>query len=291
MFTTDLQDEIVKQSNLYAKEVMGEEKYSRWTQITREELQAYFGFCVLMGINHLPALDDYWSTDPTLHYSGIASRITRDRFRELTRYLHFADNAALAPREDPGHDRLGKVRPVIDHLSSRFSDIYDPHREVAVDEAMIKFTGRSTLKQYMPLKPVKRGIKVWALADSHNGYFHKFQVYTGKVGSGEKGLGQRVVKDLTQHLKGKSHHVFFDNFFTSEQLLRDLAQDDIYACGTARKDRKGFPSALKTAKLKNRSAYSIVGVCVCVCVCACACVCTCVCVCVLMPGHGMCMYK
>ena len=97
---------------------------------------------------------------------------------------------------------------MINHLSSRFSYIYDPHREVAVDEAMIKFTGRSTLKQYMPLKPVKRGIKVWALADSHVGYFHKVQVYTGKVGSGEKGLGQRVVKDLTQHLKGKSHHVF-----------------------------------------------------------------------------------
>ena len=128
MFTTDLQDEIVKQSNLYAKEVMGEEKYSRWTQITREELQAYFGFCILMGINHLPALDDYWSTDPTLHYSGIASRITRDRFRELSHYLHFADNATLAPREDPGYDRLGMVRAVIDHLSSRFSYIYDPQR-------------------------------------------------------------------------------------------------------------------------------------------------------------------
>ena len=60
---------------------------------------------------------------------------------------------------------------MINHLLSRFSDLYDPHQEVAVDEAMIKFTGRSTLKQYMPLKPVKRGIKVWALADSHNGYF------------------------------------------------------------------------------------------------------------------------
>ena len=76
---------------------------------------------------------------------------------------------------------------------------------------MIKFTGRSTLKQYMPLKPVKRGIKVWALADSHNGYFHKFQVYTGKEGSGEKKLGQRVVKDLSQHLKEKNH-VFLTNF-------------------------------------------------------------------------------
>ena len=30
------------------------------------------------------------------------------------------------------------------------------------------------------MKPVKRGIKVWVLADSHNGYFQKFQVYTGK---------------------------------------------------------------------------------------------------------------
>ena len=162
------------------------------------------------------------------------------------------------PRDSPGYDRLGKVRPVIDHLSSRFTDLYDPNREVAVDKAMIKFTGRLALKQYMPLKPVKQGIKVWALADSHNGYFHTFQVYTGKEGSGEKRLGHRVVNDLTQHLKGKNHHVFFDNFFTSEKLLRDLAYNNIYACGTARKDRKGFPLDLKKAKLKKRSA------CVCV---------------------------
>ena len=275
MFTPDLLDDMVEQTNLYAKEVMGEEKYSAWSKITREELRAYLGFSILMGINHLPALDDYWSTDPALHYSAVADRITRDRFREITRYLHFVDNASLTPRGSPGYDRLGKVRPVINHLSSRFSDLYDPHQEVAVDEAMIKFTGRSTLKQYMPLKPVKRGIKVWALADSHNGYFHKFQVYTGKEGSGEKNLGQRVVKDLTHHLKGKHHHVFFDNFFTSEELLRDLAEDNIYACGTARKDRRGFPPALKTAKLKNRSVHSK---CMCLCVSTCMYICTCKCV-------------
>ena len=144
----------------------------------------------------------------------------------------------------------------------------------------------------MPLKPVKRGIKVWALAVSDNGYFTKFQVYTGKEGSGEKQLGQRVVKDLTQHLKGKKHHIFFDNFFTSEQLLRDLADDNIYACGTARKDRRGFPPALKAVKLKNRSAlvcmwvwvcvHVYMCVCVCVCVCPCVYVYVCVCVCVSM---------
>ena len=52
---------------------------------------------------------------------------------------------------------------------------------------------------------------------------------SNKEGSSEKQLGQRVVKDLTQHLKGKN----LDNFFTSEQLLCDLSQDNIYACGAA----------------------------------------------------------
>ena len=77
MFTPELLDEMVEQSNLYAKEVMGEERYATWEKITKEELRAYLGFCVLMGINHLPALDDYWSTDPTLHYSAVADRIMR----------------------------------------------------------------------------------------------------------------------------------------------------------------------------------------------------------------------
>lgn len=30
---------------------------------------------------------------------------------------------------------------------------------------MIRFKGRSTLKQYMPNKPIKRGYKVWVRAD------------------------------------------------------------------------------------------------------------------------------
>ena len=104
------------------------------------------GFCILMGTAHLPALDDYWSTDHTLHYSQIADRISRDRFREISCYLHFVDNTTLPPRGSPVYDRLGKVQPMIDRLSKRFTDLYEPHREVAVDEAMIKFTGRSSVK-------------------------------------------------------------------------------------------------------------------------------------------------
>ena len=251
-FSDDLMSEMVDETNRYAQQVMGEERYRDWKKITKEEMKAFFGFSVLMGIDHLPSVDDYWSKDPLLHYAPIADRIPRWRFREISRYLHFVDNDHLAPRGDPAHDRLGKVRPLIDHLSDKFATLCEPSQNVAVDEAMIKFQGCSSLKQYMPAKPIKQGIKVWVLGDSSNGYFSHFDVYTGRKEDREVGLGTHVVKTLTEDLKDKHHHVFFDNFLTSYQLLDDLEKDRIYGCGTARRDRKEFPSALKNPGLKKR---------------------------------------
>jgi len=45
---------------------------------------------------------------------------------------------------------------------------------------MIACKGRTTLKQYMPLKPIKRGIKVLAAACSKTGYLLNFDIYQGK---------------------------------------------------------------------------------------------------------------
>ena len=81
----------------------------------------------------------------------MADRISRDRYRDITCYLHFVNNESLLPTKN----KTGKVRPIIDELQKRFQELYQPNCEVAVDEAMIKFQGRSSMKQYMPLKPVK----------------------------------------------------------------------------------------------------------------------------------------
>ncbi len=135
------------------------EKYDKWNPITTQELQAYFGFCILMGINTLPSIEDYWKKNPVYHYAPIADRISRERFREISRYLHFTDNTTLAPRASPQYDRLGKIRPVLEYLELRFSDVFTPGKDLAVDEAMIKFQGKSSMKQYIPKKPTKRGIK------------------------------------------------------------------------------------------------------------------------------------
>ena len=93
LFTTTLMQYIVDQTNFYALQCMGDEPYSTWTKVTLEELNAFFGFMILMGIVRLPALSDYWSKDNMLRYGAIADKISRDRFLDIHRYLHFVDNS------------------------------------------------------------------------------------------------------------------------------------------------------------------------------------------------------
>ena len=140
----------------------------------------------------------------------------------LACYLHYTNNMLLAKKGEPGYDRLGKVRPIMEHCSEVFYSNYSPHCQLAIDEAMIAFQGRSSMKQYMPLKPTKRGLKVWVRADSCNGYFCEYDVYTGKGNDDVKefGLGGSVVMKLTRKIVGKHHQIFTDNFFTSVDLFK-----------------------------------------------------------------------
>ena len=132
---------IVNQTNQFALECMGGEKFAKWTQVTVEELQAYMGFMILMGLVKLPSIYDYRQRDEIYHYSPVASRITRDRFFELHRFLHFTDNSTLAPPCTPEYNKLGKVQPIIDSLTKFFQSVYTPNRDLSVDKVIIPFKG------------------------------------------------------------------------------------------------------------------------------------------------------
>lgn len=164
-----------------------------------------------------------------------------NRFGWLLSNLHINDNSSMPKRGDPNYDKLYKIRPYLDRLLQTYKSSYLPTRIQSIDESMIRFKGRSSIKQYMPDKPIRRGYKVWVRADSR-GYICQFQVYEGKRNNTtEKNLGHRVVTELTQDLCGKQYMLCNDNFFNSVQLMIDLQQNKIMACGTTRWDRKNFP--------------------------------------------------
>ena len=228
-------DLIVEETNRYSEQTLqGTEEWST----DAAEIRAYMGFMILMGINQLPEIQHYWSINEYLHYAPIADRISQDRFEQITRYLHFADNSLLS-RGEEGFSRLQKVDPVISHLKEKFKSVYYPHCEVSIDEAMIPFKGRSSMKQYMPLKPVKRGFKMWAMA-----YMYDFNVYTGATAGRETALGEKVVHTLSDSIMGCDHKLFFDNYFTSVNLLSALLEKGTYACGTIRMNRKQYPAEI-----------------------------------------------
>ena len=119
---------------------------------------------------------------------------------------------------------------------------------------IIQLTGRSMMKQYMPMKPVKRGFKVWVRADAVTGFFCEFDVYVGKPSDGsttEVGLGERVVLQLSERLRGGNYQLYCDNYFTTCHLLDTLHTHHLYGCGTTRSNRRGFPESLKQVSLQR----------------------------------------
>ena len=147
-----------------------------------------------------------------------------------------------------------KIRWFVDFLNKQFQSVYIPYGKYTVDESMIRFKGRLAFRQYLPAKPIKWGVKVWVLAESDTGYLSRFQVYTGREPGGqERGLTHRVVTDLVDHLYGQYTQVYFDNFYTSTDLLSYLKVRQMYACGTVRSNRKNLLTALlpKNVKLQK----------------------------------------
>ena len=132
--------------------------------------------------------------------SCIEERFSRTRFEKIQRYFHVANTTQNPPRNQPGHDKLVHVRTIMERIRENFKQQqYNAHREVSINEAMIGFSGRLGFKQYVPLKPTKRGIKVWVCADPYNGFMNDFQVYTGEERNlTEANLGGSVVLDIHQ---------------------------------------------------------------------------------------------
>ncbi|KAK3105132.1 hypothetical protein FSP39_017843 [Pinctada imbricata] len=254
MISDDFFDLLAVETNRYADQVFARKgrRDSDWSPTNKREVQAYFGLHIFMGIHKLPSIDMYWSQNRFVGIPGFKDTMPRCRFQKLTQFLHMSNNEDHVPTGTSGHDRLFKIRPLIDLTRKNFQRYNRPGKCQSIDEGMIRYKGNYFAKQYTPCKPIKRGLKVWMRCEP-NGYTHDYRIYLGKHDD-MKGqtLGERVVKHLCKPLKWKGHHVFFDRFFTSIPLLQNLENNGIYACGTIMSNRRGFPADLKNPSFTGR---------------------------------------
>jgi DNA excision repair protein ERCC-6 len=132
-------------------------------------------------------------------------------------------------------------------------------KHLSIDEQMVPYFGRHSIKMFIKGKPIRFGYKNWVLAAS-SGYPYKFETYMGSSKGSEKGkpLGPRVVLGLLSVVENpECHHVFFDNFFTSYGLLKSLKELKFKATGTVRENRimKCPLQPSKIISMKERAFY------------------------------------
>ncbi|KAG8233823.1 hypothetical protein J437_LFUL008045 [Ladona fulva] len=129
-------------------------------------------------------------------------------------------------------DKLAPVREFIEKLSENFGKLYIPNEYVTIDEQLIPFKGRCPFRQYMPKKPKKYGINVFALVDSKTFYLLK---------SGNK--PDEVVKRLVRTIRGTNRNVTTDNWYTSIPLAQSLLSEyKLTITGTLCKNKKEIPT-------------------------------------------------
>lgn len=178
--------------------------------------------------------------------------MSHKRFHQIGGALRFDDKLSRPRRRE---DRLAAFRKVWDMWIHRLELLFSPDRDICIDEQLVPYRGRCRFKQYIPSKPAKYGLKIWAVCDVKTSYAWRLQVYTGKVGDRpEVNQGMLVALELTEGLQGNV--VTCDNFFTSFALGEELLRRKIALVGTIRKSKTDLPPQL--LQTRGRATFSSV---------------------------------
>jgi len=228
-FDDEIISNITTQTSLYANQ------HNVRLNMTADELKTVFGCILLTGYSKLPHRRMYWYSSGDVP-SLLSENIRRNRFDEILKNLHLANNEALNPL-----DRIAKLRPFISQLQQKFRENNYLDENLCIDESMIPYYGRHFAKQYIRGKPIRFGYKNWAICSS-TGYMYGFDIYTGKQEGTqyEFGLGGDVVLGLMEQISvpaNAGHTIYFDNYFTSYNLLSHLRQLGYASIGTVCENR------------------------------------------------------
>jgi len=149
--------------------------------------------------------------------------MTRDAYIFMRQYIYFADNSMRQPKGEVGYDALFKVQYAMDTMMQGMRKSWVARKHVTIDESMIRHMGRAiSYVQYMPAKPIKHGIKVFALCCAFSAIILSFKVYVGKkddLDGTAVGVCDKLIKDAGL-ISARGCVLYTDNYYTSVKLAK-----------------------------------------------------------------------
>lgn len=254
IFCAEFVDKIVDQIHLYhdfvtANDLPNKSRLKNWKETNTSEIYVFLAVSLLMSQVKKNRVTDYWSKDALIETPIFSQIMSRDRWINILRMLHFSDNSNVDT-----NDRLFKVRMVIDYFRNTFKNSLYPFKNIVIDESLMLFKGRISFRQFIPSKRHRFGLKFFVAVDCETGYVLDFILYTGagtEIVNYDTNLGVsgNIVMTLTEKYWGKGHVLFTDNWYTSPLLYEKLHEKKINACGTVKANRRHMPPL--TDKLKR----------------------------------------
>ena len=259
-FTDDMLQQIVYNTNLYISKLS--ERYARERRAKPTdlcEMKAFLGLLYLSGTLKCSRLNtkELWDRNGT----GVERfwlTMSRNRFHLLLKCIRF-DN--LSTREERRQlDKLAPIRALFDSFVDNSKRAYTIGQNATIDEKLEAFRGRCSFKQYIPSKPNRYGIKIFALVDSVTFYASNLEVYVGQQPPGPYKCDndpRSIVLRLIQPISGTKRNLTCDNWFTSFKLINELVNEyKITYVGTIKKNKRELP--LEFVNTRARPVYSSV---------------------------------
>lgn len=176
--------------------ILSDEKGKQIKPTDPDEMMIVVGCLLVMSYNYVPHINMYWSQNKSVRNETIANAISRNRFLLLHSKMYFND-----PVKPKDAEKTYYMEEMLNCLIYTFNRYRSEGTYQSIDEFMVKFKGRSSMKQFILNKPEPRGMKCFCRADASTGYVYDLFIYQGKDEKrlGLEGtLGERVRVFLSQ---------------------------------------------------------------------------------------------
>lgn len=250
---------IVISTNIYIESIKANFQRESDARLTDErEINAFIGILFLIGALRSARKNTHqiWDNSRGSGVKACYLAMSEKRFRFLVRCIRFDDINNRNERREI--DKLAPIREVFEHFIVNFQNNFIASKYLTVDEQLLAFRGRCPFKQYIPSKPAKYGLKVFALVDVKTAYTFNLEVYVGTQPEGPykcKNSGEDIVLRLVQPVEGSNRNITADNWFTSFPLIKNLKRNKkLTYTGTIRKNKRELPSEFLPNK--NREIHS-----------------------------------
>src|SRR6266516_5193572 len=215
-------------------------------EITENEIAAWLGIKLYIGGEGVKDVSSVWNTNETFTaHTMVRKAMSKRRYGVISKWFCLYKKQKDEKTGDKTLHR--KIEQASTWLQAQFMCYWIPGRNIAIDEAIQRFTGRAVEIVTIPTKPDPVGLKNWLMADGGYVLAWRFHIRGGLKRQGPQFKSRRYVKigwnktqavvlDLIDSLpnRGKGYTIWLDNLFVSARLLSYLRYRTVPCAGTCR---------------------------------------------------------